>query len=192
MTGGHFGTSVVANEFYTQSFRQCNARPGCGTRGDAVHPGHPDHRLQRPPAATGGRSDEHILEPSRSKPTTAMTTTEAPTPRPRRPRSTRGCVARVELVRRGRRLPSSSRSCGRSRPSGCSSPRSAPQRDIKPSGWWTALRRPRVHPRNYSEVLFERGRRVSAVTSSTRSSSRSRRCSSRSSSRCSRPTRSPG
>ncbi len=28
MTGGNFGTSVVANEFYTQSFRQNNAGLG--------------------------------------------------------------------------------------------------------------------------------------------------------------------
>ena len=59
MTGGNFGTSVVANEFYTQSFRQGEARRRhrCRTGRHPVHHHHPGHRLQRPAdAAFGGNA----------------------------------------------------------------------------------------------------------------------------------------
>ena len=63
MTGGNFGTSVVANEFYTQSFRQGEAGQGIGAAlaVDAVHHHHSGHRLQRPAdAACRRKSDEHV------------------------------------------------------------------------------------------------------------------------------------
>ncbi len=59
MTGGNFGTSVVANEFYTQSFRQGEAGVGIGAAlaVDPVHHHHPGHRLQRAAdAAFGGNA----------------------------------------------------------------------------------------------------------------------------------------
>ena len=38
MTGGNFDTSVVANEFYNQSFRASEPGPRCRARGDPLHP----------------------------------------------------------------------------------------------------------------------------------------------------------
>ena len=54
MTGGNFDTSVIANEFYSQSFRSRQPGPRRRARRAAVHPGHPDRRLQHPPAARIG------------------------------------------------------------------------------------------------------------------------------------------
>ena len=59
MTGGQFDTSVVANEFYNQSFRYDAGRSRRGARGAAVRPRHPDRRLQHRPDAQGGLSHEH-------------------------------------------------------------------------------------------------------------------------------------
>ena len=53
-TGGNFKTSVIANEFYKQSFVPGTARSGRRLRRAAVHPGDPDRRLQRPAPARGG------------------------------------------------------------------------------------------------------------------------------------------
>ena len=53
MTGGQFDTSVVANEFYTRAGSTPRSR--CA-RGPAVHPRHPDRRLQHRPDAQGGLS----------------------------------------------------------------------------------------------------------------------------------------
>ena len=78
MTGGNFDTSVVANEFYTQSFRAFNTGLGAALAVAAVRPGHPDRRLQRPSAATAGgtmtrahRRGRHDHLGRRSRPTTA-------------------------------------------------------------------------------------------------------------------------
>ena len=118
MTGGQFDTSVLANEFYTQSVPASNDGPRRRARGAAVHPRHPDRRLQRPAAAQNGGP---------------MSTDDAPSSRATAGRATRSPTTaapgqdKLDLAR-GRRVAgrSSSRSCGRSRPSACSSRRSGP------------------------------------------------------------------
>ena len=64
MTGGNFDTSVLAYEFYTQSFRSDNQRARCGAGRAAVRPGDPDHRLQRPSDAKAGGTMSRRDRPS--------------------------------------------------------------------------------------------------------------------------------
>ncbi len=58
MTGGRFKTSVVANEFYTQSFRYDNAGLGAALGSPAVHPGDPDHRSTTSLSSERRRTDD--------------------------------------------------------------------------------------------------------------------------------------
>ena len=62
MTGGHFDTSVLANEMYNQAFRLRRDGRGLGARGVPVRPGHPDRHLPDPqpaPAAARRADDDH-------------------------------------------------------------------------------------------------------------------------------------
>ena len=176
MTGGNFDTSVVANEFYTQSFRVEQRRARRGAGGDPVHPRHPDHRLQRPAdAELGGPMSTSTDRRLRSRRATSPSRTTV--------RSSAAAATKTSCPRPGPRWSrSSSPCCGRSRPSACSSPRSGRRgrhQDAAAGGPFFA--NPQLHPRELQRRVLARDRRPTwRRSSSTRSSSRSPRCSSRS------------
>ena len=58
-TGGNFNTSVLAYEFYRQSFRLVQQRARRGPGGAAVHPGDSDRGLQHPSDAQAGGTMTH-------------------------------------------------------------------------------------------------------------------------------------
>ena len=80
-------------------------------------------------------------------PTTPPSTTDARRTHRRHARRTAGGRRkRLTSPWASARRRSSSRSCGRSRPSACSSPRSGRRTTIKTTGWWTFFADPQLHP----------------------------------------------
>ena len=169
-TGGNFDTSVLAYEFYAQSFRSVNQGLGAALAVLIFVLVHADRRLQRPSDAQAGGT---------------MTTADRPDVVGRRPSSPRrpppssahkALTLAVGVARRDRHrgpLDDPDRSA-------CSSRRSGPRSDIKTQRLVDRLHRPDFTLDNYDEVLNGSRHATWRRTSSTRSSSRSRRCSSRS------------
>ena len=142
--------------------------PRCGARRAAVHPGHPDRRLQRPPDAASRRHDEHRAPAGDRTPGDAR---RSPSDGGRRSRRKKldlpvGVAGVAIVIAVLWTIPTF----------GLLVTSFRPEDDIKTTGWWTFFTQPERHarelPRRAAAAATADARRP---TSSTRSSSPSRR-----------------
>ena len=134
-TGGNFDTSVLAYEFYVQSFRVQQRRARRRARHADLRAGHADRHLQRPSDAQAGGP---------------MTTADPDV-------SVESVVARGDRLRSGAKKTLSSPWASLAAiviavlwtipTAGLLISSFRPEDDVKTSGWWTVLTDPSVHPR---------------------------------------------
>ncbi len=149
-TGGRFGTSTIANEFYVTKFVQGRGRSRFRAGGDDLHPGHPRRGVEPtgPEASTGDDGRMTTVTP------TDIASGAPPATKKRKFREPIGRSTSATLSSRPGRIIVYTLMFLWTLPTfGILVSSFRPEIEVKTSGWWNWFRDPSFTLKNYDRVL---------------------------------------